>query len=306
MRIKNLINFMKRIERERSNGFVKVYFSRSVNKNYITYLPSISNDVQRQIMETVFPWLEFKIADSVIVDYNPIGILDGELEAMEAVQVPLLKEFLKSITDEYVFKEMNGMNVEQIEFYCICLSYHGKDLYLFRQHQKTKRLKKGLITRTVCDELRELKSAFLGVDECVDLILFEGTVFVINRAILEHIFQFETVFLQKTKEALQEINDHNIIANMEEFSRDCCHDVRVMKRFTNIMMKNRLPLFLENYKNVPKMVREIGLDIQFDGNGRIVYDNKSKLCGIVNLLSDSYVKTSLGNRVGVAELEGVG
>ena len=37
-----------------------------------------------------------------------------------------------------------------------------------------------------------------------------------------------------------------------------------MKRFTNIMTKDRLPLFFENYERVPEIVKELELDLDFD------------------------------------------
>ena len=41
-----------------------------------------------------------------------------------------------------------------------------------------------------------------------------------------------------------------------------------MKRFTNIMTKERLPLFFDNYDEVPEIVAELELDLDFDEEGK--------------------------------------
>lgn len=77
-----------------------------------------------------------------------------------------------------------------------------------------------------------------------------------------------------------------------------------MKRFTSIMTKERLPMFFDNYDRVPEIVNELGLDIEFDTDGKLIYRERSQLFHIVNLLSDSYFKSLLANRTGVAMVEG--
>ena len=77
-----------------------------------------------------------------------------------------------------------------------------------------------------------------------------------------------------------------------------------MKRFTNIMTKERLPLFFDNYDKVPEIVAELELDLDFDEEGKIIYKERSQLFHIINLLSDAYFKSLLAQRTGVAKIEG--
>ena len=51
-------------------------------------------------------------------------------------------------------------------------------------------------------------------------------------------------------------------------------------------------------------MNELGLDIEFDTDGKLIYRERSQLFHIVNLLSDSYFKSLLANRTGVAMVEG--
>ena len=70
------------------------------------------------------------------------------------------------------------------------------------------------------------------------------------------------------------------------------------------MTKERLPIFFDNYDKVPELVTELGLDIDFDEQGKLIYRERSQLFHIVNLLSDSYFKSLLANRTGIAMIEG--
>ena len=91
---------------------------------------------------------------------------------------------------------------------------------------------------------------------------------------------------------------------MEQFSEDCTSDVRIMKRFTNIMTQGRLPLFFQNFDKVPGIVQELGLDIEYDEDeGKLVYREKSQLFHIINLMSDAYFKSLLLDRTGIAIIE---
>ena len=100
------------------------------------------------------------------------------------------------------------------------------------------------------------------------MIAFEGNIYLFNHISLEMVFSYRDEFLKKTNEALGEILTKNVISNIEQFADDCRNDIRVMKRFTNIMTKERLPLFFDNYDKVPEIVAELELDLDFDEEGK--------------------------------------
>jgi hypothetical protein len=229
---------------------------------------------------------------------------DGDIEKLGIDSISQITTFLESITDEAVFKDMNTLKIDKIDFYCIEISYCDQKILLFRQFHKLKRLRKGIIVRILNNELLAMDSDFLGIDEATDIVLLGDSVYVFNHISLERIFKYKDEFLKKTNEALGELLTKNVIANIDQFTEDCCNDIRIMKRFTNIMTKGRLPLFFGNYDKVAEIVEELELDIDFDGDGKLIYRERSQLFHIINLLSDSYFKTLLANRTGVAKLEG--
>ena len=303
----NLKEFIDKIKSNQPRNVVKIYFSRKYNSSiskYITHNPSISEAVQTELFNTIFPYVDKQLDSLKLVDYNPLGVLDGELESISTEEIPLFQDFLNSITEENINKEMNSLRIEKIDFYCIEISYDGKTVYMFRQFQKLKKLRQGFLTRIIDNELNVIDNDFLGIDELIDMIVFEGKIYLFNHISLERVFSYRDEFLKKTNEALGEIITKNVISNIEQFADDCRNDIRIMKRFTNIMTKERLPLFFDNYDKVPEIVAELELDLDFDEEGKIVYRERSQLFHIINLLSDAYFKSLLAQRTGVAKIEG--
>lgn len=295
--------FICNYEQQQPENNVNIYFSRRMSAKYVTHMPLVSDEVQKGIASTVLPYVKEQLNQNAIVEYNPVGVVDGEIESMESINVSLVQEFLNSITPENIYKEMNTLKIDKIGFYCVEIVLDNQKLFLFRQFQKLTKLRKGYMTRIVRDELTAMNTDFLGIDETTDIILFENEIFLLNHISLERIFEYKDEFLKKTNEALGEILNKNVIANIDQFAEDCCRDVRITKRFTNIMTKGRLPLFFDNYDKVPEIVEELGLDIEFDRDGKLVYKEKSQLFHIINLLSDSYFKSLLANRPGIAKME---
>lgn len=298
-----IMGLIEKIDCDQPDNCLKLFFSRRTASKYLSHNPSVSNGLQKEIIKTVFPDLKAQMNENALVQYNPIGVADREIENMLTTQIPLVNEFLESISDDKVYKDMNNLRIDKVGFYCIQLSVDGKDIYLFRQFQKLRKLRKGFLAQIVNNELLALENSFLGIDEAIDILLYEGEIYIFNHISLKRIFEYRDEFLQKTNEALGEILNKNVIANIEQFAEDCYRDIRITKRFTNIMTKGRLPLFFDNYDKVPEIVQDLAIDIDFDEDGKMIYREKSQLFHIINLLSDAYFRSLLANRPGIAKLE---
>jgi hypothetical protein len=198
---------------------------------------------------------------------------------------------------------MSNLKVGMISFYCVKIQYNGMEMLMLRQFTKMKKLRSGIITHFVEDELVVMDSDFLGIDEDCDILLCDDDLWILNHISLERIFNYRDAYKKKTDEAMGAILSQGVVSNIEQFAEDCGKDVRIMKRFTNIMSQGRLPLFFENYDKVEGIVNSLGLDIAFDEEGKIIYREKSQLYHIVNLMSDSYFKSLLADRVGVTKIE---
>lgn len=297
--------FIKKIESEKPSNITKVFFSRknTAGNKYITHQPSVSNDVQYSILDTILPYVKNQLKND-IVPYNPVGTVDGNIEKIGIANIDGLQKFKDSLSDDNLNTDMSTMRIDKIGFYCIRIQIDEDVMFVFRQFQKLVKLRKGLLTRLIDNELNTTESDFLGIDEFTDIIVYSDDMYIFNHIGLERIFNYKDVFLNKTNAALTEIENRNVILNFDQFTDDCRKDVRIMKRFTSIMANGRLPLFFENYDKVPGIVEELGLDIEFDDENKLIYREKSQLFHIINLLSDAYFKSLLAQRPGVAMIEG--
>lgn len=100
--------------------------------------------------------------------------MDGEIEKIETDKIPMYSAFLSSLDDGNVYYEMDTLKVERIGFYCVAIKYNGSELLLFRQFQKLKKLRKGILTQIVNNELNVIENEFLGIDEYVDIISYNS------------------------------------------------------------------------------------------------------------------------------------
>ncbi|WP_409966903.1 DUF4868 domain-containing protein [Bengtsoniella intestinalis] len=304
----DLKKILSKIDTSRPDNCMELYFSHRIsngeNIKYVTHKPAISSDVQNEIWRTMFSYVNTQLAELSLVEYRPEGALDGELESISMEAIPAVDVFMQSLTKEKIKMDLSSLKVQSIDFYCVKITVDSENLYLYRQFPKMKRIRKGFITSIIDNELNVINNDILGIDGIVDMIGFNDTLYLLNHISLERIFNYRDEFLKKTKEALGQILSENVIENIELFTSDCVGDIRVMKRFTSIMTKERLPLFFENYERVVEIVTDLELDIQFTEDGRLIYREKSQLFHIINLMSDSYFKSLIAQRTGVALAEG--
>jgi hypothetical protein len=206
--------------------------------------PQISYELKYQIVDMMLEYVQKEIKKNKIVDYQAMGVLDGEIERIEVKDV--LSEKADEAEQSFIIKISDEKKFDwgKVDYYIVEIENQGKVLKLYRQFQKMKRLRKGLFLQAFDNELVRMDSDFIGIDDNVDILEWEQEFLVFNHIALERIFGYKDLFEKKTKEALKLLKDRDIFANVEEFQEACMRDSRILKRFTNIMQKERLPLFL--------------------------------------------------------------
>ena len=211
-----LITLLERAQSESASNNLRVFFVKKPSSEKMqAFQPQVSTDIQNEISKLVLPNTILGLKNAVISDYNPVGVPDGQIEHISDSIVPQVELFFNAISDENLFKDMKLLSIGHIKYYCLCYSCNGKTLYLLRQFSKMKKLRSGYIARIVNDELVAMDGDFLGIDENVDIILYEKTLFVLNHISLERIFNYRDEYLKKTHEALGEILNTGCIKNME-------------------------------------------------------------------------------------------
>lgn len=194
---KDIITFLTKVRDEKPHNVMTMYFvQRTSGNKFVSFKPQIKNHLQRKILDMILP-PAMKSLELMLVQYNPIGVADEENELLIPSQVDSLSKFMDSIADDKIYTEMKKLNISKISFYCAQISYDGKTVYLFRQFSKMNKLRNSFVGQFLDDELREMDSEFLGIDELSDIIYdpaFEVLI-ILNHISLERIFNYRDEFL---------------------------------------------------------------------------------------------------------------
>lgn len=145
-----LLKILEKAYAEAESNNLSMYFVKKPSSEKIqAFQPQISTDVQYELSMMILPNAISFLKNSALSEYNPVGVPDGEMENIAATSVPQVATFLDAITDEHVFKDMSLLTIGHIKYYCIRYTYDGKDLYLFRQFSKMKKLRSGYGTADI-------------------------------------------------------------------------------------------------------------------------------------------------------------
>ena len=172
MKREELQELIKEINRDKPTNILTAFFVKKPSASKMqSFQPQVSNEVQQDIIDLVFPYVEKQLDNSILVEYNPAGVMDGEIEYLDKSSIEQISVFLDSISDDNVFKEMSQLEIKKINFYCFKINYNGKIFYMFRQFSKMKKLRSGYVARFFQNELKAMDGDFLGIDETTDMIL---------------------------------------------------------------------------------------------------------------------------------------
>ncbi|MFY2307655.1 Kiwa anti-phage protein KwaB-like domain-containing protein [Lysinibacillus fusiformis] len=284
-------------------GRLSVLFVSKRGLNYEAFNPTVSNEVQEKLMDIFLNTLRGFINEELTPsDFNPSGQETGTFSVCPQEYTGNFNEVIELF--ENVVQE--ELQVEDISFLIHRLRINNdnedvKYLYLFRRNTKMKKLRKGFWLQKIRNEYDVLDSELIGVDNFIDAIAYEGEVAFFAHISAERIFNLREKFAENAQLVLEELRVFNVFDNFEEFVEDSLEDARVTRRLTKIHYNPAiLQLFQANYENVPEVIEEFDLNINFDeSSNKIIYGGREQLSDITMLIRDAYYKTVLANRKGV-------
>lgn len=179
---------------ESNNSLLEIIFVRKTKNSYISYGPSISNDVQCQMRELLLPSVRNLISENFeIIAYNPTGYREGTLESCTPEYVGNFEEVIAAINDVSIDDFEN--NIDNLSFYCVKITLGDETAYLFRRVTKFKRLySKGIVAYFNGRELNRFDERAIGLDSQIDLMVYNQEIMVINHIALERVFRLEEQF----------------------------------------------------------------------------------------------------------------
>lgn len=200
MNIKSLRAYLEAIAAD-SDHMIDISFARK-NQGIINS-PSISHDLKQQIVEMLIEDVKKQISKNQIVGYQAVGVLDGEIEQIKVSDVISDKE--DKVASVFIINISNKKEFDwgKVDYYVVEIEVQGKVLKLYRQFQKMKRLRKGILLQVLSDQLVRMDSDFIGIDETVDILEWEEEFLIFNHIALERIFGYRDIFEKRRGKLLE-------------------------------------------------------------------------------------------------------
>lgn len=298
MDIAGLRQFMRDFN---DTGTVSVKLVQKIDQEYEVYEPIVREPMQRELKDLYSDVLQTRLYELPQEEYNPNVGQDGYL-SVAPLNVAYVDEIIEKLeTEENIHGDMDEMNVDDINFYCIKFTRNMESIFIFRRFTKMKKIRRGMSTYIIDNTLRKFDNdLFIGLDRDIDILVYEGEMLIVNRFALQTIFNLQDYFINRATEALNHIEDGNIISNFEEFREDCLNDRQASKRITKIInTPGRIDGFIENANLLPNVIAEADLEIELNEEGQIIYTrNRQVRSQILFCIADAYYLSLLLNRVG--------
>ena len=111
---REVIELLRAVQEESPENVLRIFFceKRGADK-YRTYMPQVSNDLQKKIFALVLQPLLTSL-ELPVVQYNPVGVLDEENELIVPNQVSCVEAFKESLLEDKLITEMSQIKVKNI------------------------------------------------------------------------------------------------------------------------------------------------------------------------------------------------
>ena len=293
MKKEDLISTINSFSEDTSVSF---YLSNKGNKDYFFFECNCKNDIQKEIFNCLKDTILEIIKNNELTEFDPVGKNDGVIERLNALDVTGYMKLNNELQDGNNF-EIDIKKLGEINFYIIQIKNSNNDIKIFRRYSKSKSLSKGFFMRIFNDNFSKIKEKIFQFDNMVDfLVINDKDIIIFNRYSFELITNYNDNYIINLRNALSIIECSDLIDNIEQFKEDCLNSKRIAKQFTKAMQQNSISLILSNLNKVGEAIREAGLPIEFVNN-KFKYENKEQLSILVQLLSDRYAKTLIGEKI---------
>lgn len=278
---------------------VELYFTKKTKKNYITYKPNVDDNIKDDIIELIIRYLNKHLSFKP-VKYSPTKApKTNEFSYCDLDYVGNFDEVIKSFAQPDTVD--TNLKPSEITFYCLEITNRQESFNykFFRRITKFKTLsKEGFLSWFSGNTLRKLNEQTFGIDGLIDLVCFNNQIYILNNIALERIFRLSEQFATKATTALSVIKKANVIANFEEFEEDCLSSAKINRILCKILDNNpNLGRGFDNFDNVKTVINTFELDIEINSMPpQLIYENKSQIEPILNIINDAYCKSCINDR----------
>lgn len=276
---------------------IEIYLIQKLSKtgDYILFSPNVSQELSGSIFDTLTNQVNNILKNKKLIEFDPLIYEDGTIDYLESDKVKAFEDIKAKIQANNCcnisdFKQ--HVNLDDISFYCFKITHNNTTpLFIFRKFSNPKSLREGFISQFTNKILDVVEEDFFIIDNKIDVIEFNGKLYILNRYYFEIIFSYKDIYFKILNDALSTLEKNNIIDNFENFKELCIASNQIAKKFTKIMKENSLSTFFNHKESISIVIEEYKLDIKYE-NGKLIYEDN--ISEILKLLSDDFVTTALG------------
>lgn len=286
-----------------SLSFVIVEKGNGINPNsFDTYSVNISNKpaFKEKLIGNIVDYIKW-FSDKKCLAYDPLKHKDKTFEYLEGKYINEFSEFRRSFGTNPVTNYKD--KITDFDFYVLSIKDDsGKDIHIIRKMNGYKKVNEfGTFARINGNKLTQIDDKVIGIDNSVDLIVYDDLIFILNYNSIKKLFNLKGSFQQQVTNILEPVKSSKVIDDYDKFERNIRSNERLMNRL--ISMKRKGISFddpLSNRTDVQNTIKDFSLDVSYK-NGKIIFDESPDKESVLNLISDYYYRTTQHKRKGIVD-----
>lgn len=264
-----------------------------------TITPAINSNIKNEIIDIIcnqlncYKGLELK-------SYNIIGAED---DIVEETNVTDFSESWNKITQSFALPtDSSTVKVKCYAFFTYELETNdNKKMYVLRRINKVKAIKSGILGKLLDGKFSKIETSnLLGIDNAIDLLIYENKIWVFKHIALERIFKLKDEFKEKAKEVLENKKFTGRIKNFNKLKKRALKNGNYVKRLAKLHDNSQVTLFLDEIDKTKIVIEKFNLDIEVE-NENLIYRDETQVGNFINLMKDSYYQTLIGEADGIDE-----
>lgn len=285
---------------------MSLLFTRKIpnNSSFISYRSAIGHHIRGTLLGLFLNYVNQIIAEEAnLVEYNPTGAADGTYETINISKISGYEQYEESLNDATNNEELED-EADNLNFYTVILENTtlNQEYKLIRRVTKFKRLySRGLVAYFKGQELNRINSKMIGLDGQIDIIQHGDELLLLNHISVERVFFMDETFSSKATEMLALLKTGGYLTNFDGFEEACLSDKRIQKTITKMASEEIDWVHaLQNFDEVIKTIDMFALDIEYNRvpKDTIIFDKKTQVMPILNLVRDSYYRTLINKHLG--------
>nr|DAZ24454.1 MAG TPA: protein of unknown function (DUF4868) [Caudoviricetes sp.] len=261
--------------------------------SFETYSVNISNDpkFKEKLTKNIINYIN-KFKNKKCLAYDPLKYEEDTFEYLEGELISEFYDFKKSFGNNPIANYKD--KIIDFNFYVLGIKDNlENDIYIIRKMNGYKKINsKGVFAWVSGNELKNIEENVIGIDDIVDLIIYNGLIFILNHHSIKKLFNLKGAFQKQVSKILKPVKKNKIIDDYDKFERNIRSNERLINRLISVKRKGaKFDKPLDNPKEVQQTIKDFGLNISYKNN-QIIFDESLDKEAVLNLILDFYYKTT--------------